>query len=276
MYVITKKQIFKFLGVLALISIVFGVIIAKPTSIFTFSKSEKTVDWGLSYQKEGQTPVGNESSENLGKNNAYYVGDTSKKVIYLTFDCGYEAGYTQKILDILKKHNVKATFFVVGNYLKSEPEIIKRMNSEGHIVGNHTYSHPDMAKITDEAKFLEELKKVEDEYKQITGEEMKKYYRPPQGKFSEDNLKMANKAGYKTFFWSLAYVDWYKDKQPSKEEAFSKLIPRIHPGSIVLLHNTSETNANILDELLTKWESMGYTFKNLGDVKKVQTVKKEV
>ena len=266
MYVITKKQIFKFLGVLALISIVFGVIIAKPTSIFTFSKSGKSGDWGLSYQKEGQTPIGNENSENLLKNNAYYVGDTSKKVIYLTFDCGYEAGYTENILDTLKKHNVKATFFVVGNYLKSEPEIIKRMNNEGHIVGNHTYSHPDMAKIKDEAKFLEELKKVEDEYKQITGKEMKKYYRPPQGKFSEENLKMANKAGYKTFFWSLAYVDWYKDKQPSKEEAFSKLIPRIHNGSIVLLHNTSETNANILDELLTKWEEMGYTFKNLEEI----------
>ncbi len=266
MYVITKKQIFKFLGITALIVVISGMLFIKPASVFTFSKSEKSVDWGLSYQKEGETPIGNESRENLKKNNAYYVGDTNKKVIYLTFDCGYEAGYTPKILDALKKHNVKATFFVVGNYLTSASEIVKRMENEGHIVANHTYSHPDMSQIKDERNFLDELKKVEDEYETITGKEMLKFYRPPQGKFSEENLKMANKAGYKTFFWSLAYVDWYKDKQPTKDEAFSKLIPRIHPGSIVLLHNTSETNANILDELLTKWEEMGYTFKNLDEI----------
>ncbi len=266
MYVITKKQIFKFLGIALLVAVISGVLFIKPVSVFTFAKK---TDWGLSYQKEGETPIGNESRENLKKNNAYFVGDTEakdEKVIYLTFDCGYEAGYTPKILDALKKHNVKATFFVVGNYLTSAPEIVKRMENEGHIVANHTYSHPDMSEIKTKEKFLEELEQVEAEYEKITGKKMLKFYRPPQGKFSEENLKMANEAGYKTFFWSLAYVDWYKDKQPSKEEAFSKLIPRIHPGSIVLLHNTSETNANILDELLTKWESMGYGFKNIDEI----------
>ncbi len=260
MYVITKKQIIRVLWITAFVFVVAGALLLKPSSVFTFSQKS---DWGLSYRKEGETPVGNESAENLKKYNAFYVGDTSKKVIHLTFDCGYEAGYTEKILDTLKKHDVKATFFVVGNYLTSAPEIIKRMEKEGHIVANHTYSHPDMSEIKTKEKFIEELQKTENEYEKITGKKMMKLYRPPQGKFSEENLKMADSLGYKTFFWSLAYVDWYKDKQPSKEEAFSKLIPRIHPGSIVLLHNTSETNANILDELLQKWKSMGYSFENL-------------
>jgi peptidoglycan-N-acetylmuramic acid deacetylase len=107
---------------------------------------------------------------------------------------------------------------------------------------------------------------VEEIYKQTTGQEMQKFYRPPQGKYCESNLKQANELGYRTIFWSLAYVDWYKDKQPTKEQAFSKLLPRIHPGAVVLLHSTSKTNSEILDELLTKWEGMGYTFGTLNDL----------
>uniref|UniRef100_UPI003FEF561B polysaccharide deacetylase family protein n=1 Tax=Enterocloster sp. TaxID=2719315 RepID=UPI003FEF561B len=159
-----------------------------------------------------------------------------------------------------------ATFFVVGNYLETSPELVKRMVEEGHIVGNHTYHHPDMSKISDKQSFEKELKDLENLYTQVTGQTMKKYYRPPQGKYSENNLKMAQEMGYKTFFWSLAYVDWYQDKQPSKEEAFKKLLGRIHPGAIVLLHSTSDTNGAILDELLTKWEEMGYHFATLDDI----------
>lgn len=157
-------------------------------------------------------------------------------------------------------------FFVVGNYLETSPELVKRMVEEGHIVGNHTYHHPDMSKISDKQSFEKELKDLENLYTQVTGQTMKKYYRPPQGKYSENNLKMAQEMGYKTFFWSLAYVDWYQDKQPSKEEAFKKLLGRIHPGAIVLLHSTSDTNGAILDELLTKWEEMGYHFATLDDI----------
>lgn len=163
----------------------------------------------------------------------------------------------------LKKHNVPATFFVVGNFLSDNPDLIKRMVEEGHIVGNHTYTHPDMSKISTMESFSKEIQDVEKLYQEITGKEMIKFYRPPQGKYSEENLKMAKELGYKTFFWSLAYVDWYQDKQPTKEEAFDKLLGRIHPGAVVLLHNTSSTNGQILDELLTKWEEMGYTFKSL-------------
>ena len=140
------------------------------------------------------------------------------------------------------------------------------MIAEGHTVANHTYHHPDMSRISDKAAFEKELTALETLYQSVTGQTMKKYYRPPQGKYNIENLKMAQELGYHTFFWSLAYVDWYQDKQPTKDEAFGKLLKRIHPGAIVLLHSTSSTNAQILDELLTKWEEMGYTIKPLTEL----------
>ncbi|MDE6830715.1 MAG: polysaccharide deacetylase family protein, partial [Lachnospiraceae bacterium] len=148
------------------------------------------------------------------------------------------------------------------------PDLVKRMHEEGHIIGNHTYHHPDMSQISTKEAFAKELGDVEDLYQEITGETMTKYYRPPQGKYSIDNLQMAKDMGYHTFFWSLAYVDWYQDDQPSHEEAFDKLLGRIHPGAVVLLHSTSSTNAEILDELLGKWEDMGYTFHSLDELTK--------
>lgn len=224
---------------------------------------EEATNWGLSFQEEGKPPVANATFDELKQYHAYYAEDTSEKVIYLTFDCGYENGNTPAILDALKKHNVSATFFVVGTYISSSPDLIKRMVAEGHTVGNHTYHHPDMSKISTKESFRKELEDVESLYKETVGSEMIKFYRPPQGKYSEENLKMAQEMGYSTYFWSLAYVDWYQDDQPSKEEAFKKLLGRIHPGAVVLLHSTSSTNAQILDELLTKWEDMGYQFKSL-------------
>lgn len=223
-------------------------------------------DWGLSFQEEGNAPIANASVEEMKKYNAYYVNPTEDKVLYLTFDAGYENGHTEAILNALKNHNAPATFFVVGTYIENNPELVKRMVSEGHIVGNHTYSHPDMSSISSKEAFEKELSSVENAYKEATGETMTKFYRPPQGKYSEENLQMAKELGYSTFFWSLAYVDWYKDNQPTKEEAFNKLLPRIHPGAIVLLHSTSSTNAEILDELLTKWEEMGYSFHALTEL----------
>lgn len=223
-------------------------------------------NWGLSFQEEGQPPVANATFEELAQYDAFYAQDTNEKILYLTFDCGYENGNTPQILDALKKHGAPATFFVVGTYIESNPELIKRMISEGHTVGNHTWHHPDMAQISAMEIFQKELTDVEDAYKEVTGEEMTKFYRPPQGKYSESNLKNAQQLGYQTFFWSLAYVDWYENDQPTKEEAFDKLIGRIHPGAIVLLHNTSRTNAEILDELLGKWEEMGYQIRALAEL----------
>lgn len=226
----------------------------------------ETENWGLGFGQEGEKPTGNVSAEELKTYHAAYMDPTDEKVIYLTFDAGYENGNTPAILEALKKHNAKGTFFVVGNFLETSPELVKQMVVEGHTVGNHTWHHPEMSKISDVAAFEKELKDVETRYQEITGEELTRFYRPPQGKYNTQNLQMASNLGYKTFFWSLAYVDWYQDNQPSREEAFDKLLGRIHPGAIVLLHNTSSTNAAILDELLVKWEDMGYHFGTLQEL----------
>lgn len=230
------------------------------------AQTAASTDWGLSFQTEGAPPVGNASSDALRTYDAYYVGDTTKPVIYLTFDAGYESGDTPAILDALKKHNAPACFFVVSNYIETAPDLVKRMAAEGHIVGNHTSSHPDMSKISDKAAFEKELRGVEEQYQSLTGQELPRFYRPPQGKYSEENLKQAKELGYTTVFWSLAYVDWYADNQPTHQQAFDKLLPRIHNGAILLLHSTSRTNAEILDELLTKYEEQGYTFGSLTDL----------
>lgn len=222
--------------------------------------------WGLSFQEEGQPPTGNATFEELAQYDAWYAQNTDEKILYLTFDCGYENGNTPSILDTLKKHKVSATFFVVGTYIEAEPELVQRMTEEGHTVGNHTWHHPDMSQIASLDAFRKELEDVETAFQEVTGQQMTRFYRPPQGLYSESNLKMAKELRYKTFFWSLAYVDWLDDDQPTKEEAFDKLLGRIHPGAIVLLHSTSDTNALILDELLTKWEEMGYQIRPLTEL----------
>ena len=222
--------------------------------------------WGLSFRQEGSAPNGPASVAQLRQYDAVYLGNTEEKVIYLTFDAGYENGCTAKILDTLKKHNVPAAFFLVGNYIEQNADLVRRMVREGHIVGNHTMHHPDMSKISDKAAFQKEISDLEALYQETTGAQMPKYYRPPQGNYSESNLQMAKELGYKTVFWSLAYVDWNNDAQPTKDYAFSKLLPRTHNGAVVLLHSTSSTNAAILDELLTKWEQMGYRFASIEEL----------
>lgn len=251
-----------------LLSFFLGAGLAKTVDHFHRDAVTVSADgnWGLSFQEEGKPPVANATADYLKQFNAHYAGQTDEKVLYLTFDAGYENGNTSAILDALKKHSAPAAFFLVGNYLETSPELVKRMVLEGHTVGNHTFHHPDMSKISTKESFARELGDLEKLYQEITGQPLTKFYRPPQGKYSEANLQMAKELGYHTFFWSLAYVDWYQDKQPTKEEAFKKLLGRIHPGAIVLLHSTSKTNGEILDELLTKWEEMGYTFKPLTDL----------
>ncbi len=243
--------------------LIFAIIMS---TVLIFGKTLETGSWGLSFRTEGSPPVGNAGSEQLSKYDAAYLGSTTEKVIYLTFDAGYENGCTAKILDTLKAHNVPAAFFLVGNYIEQNPDLVRRMVDEGHIVGNHTMHHYDMSKISDQAAFEKELTDLEALYYDVTGQEMLKYYRPPQGIYSQQNLQMAQSLGYKTVFWSLAYVDWNNDDQPTADYAFSKLLPRIHNGAVVLLHSTSQTNAQILDELLTKWEEMGYEFRSVEEL----------
>lgn len=230
------------------------------------SRAVETAAWGLNFRTEGSAPIGSASSRALADYDAVYMGSEDEKVIYLTFDAGYEAGYTASILDTLAKHEVPAAFFLVGNYLEQEPELVQRMVSDGHTVGNHTYHHYDMSKLSDPAAFEKELKDLEAKFQSVTGQELPKYYRPPQGIYSEENLKMAQNLGYKTVFWSLAYVDWEQNKQPTAQQAFDKLLPRIHNGCILLLHSTSGTNCEILDELLTKYKALGYRFGTLDEL----------
>ena len=262
--ILTKQRMLTALAVVAAIAVgAVGLSLAQPAPAAVPAAAG---NWGLSFQGEGAPPVGNATAEQLAAYGAYYLGDTAEKRIYLTFDAGYENGFTPVILDTLKRHGVPAAFFVVGHYLESAPDLVRRMAAQGHTVANHTYSHPDMSAIAGEDAFLHELARVEEKYREVTGQEMGKYYRPPQGKYSEQNLKMAHGAGYTTFFWSLAYVDWYVDDQPTREEALSKLVGRIHPGAVVLLHSTSATNAAVLDEVITRWKEMGYTFGTLSEL----------
>lgn len=220
-------------------------------------------NWGLGFSAEGDPPVGNATAEELKQYSAYFLQDTDEKILYLTFDCGYENGNTPAILEALKKHNAPAAFFVVGNFIRDNPDLIRKIVEDGHIVGNHTFSHPDMSQISTLEAFKQELYRTEELYLEATGQEMTKWYRPPRGIYNTENLKMAQELGYHTFFWSLAYVDWIQDDQPTADEAYDKLIGRVHPGAIVLLHNTSGTNSKILDDLLTRWEEMGYSFGSL-------------
>ena len=227
------------------------------------SEAIPTGSWGLSFPSAGSAPNGPTSRETLQEYDAVYVGDSTEPVLYLTFDAGYENGYTPSILETLKKHDVKAAFFLVGNYLEKNADLVRRMVDAGHIVGNHTMTHPDMSAIADKAAFQQELEGLETLFKEVTGKELPKYYRPPQGIYSEDNLKMAKELGYKTVFWSLAYKDWDNNKQPTTEYALGKLIPRSHNGAVILLHATSQTNTEVLDELLTQWKAKGYRFETI-------------
>ena len=226
----------------------------------------EAASWGLSFPHPGESPAGNATAEELAAYDAVYMGNPEEKVLYLTFDAGYENGHTAEILDVLGKHRAPAAFFVVGTYIEQNPELVRRMASEGHIVGNHTWHHWDMDKIGDRATFEKELADVAAAYEIATGKEMPRYYRPPRGVYAERNLEMAKALGYNTVFWSLAYVDWKQDEQPTREEAFDKLLSRVHNGAVVLLHSTSATNAEILDELLTKWEEMGFRFGSLEEL----------
>ncbi len=250
------------------IMIIAGAVVAAAllTVAQLWQSTVQTGAWGLSFQQEGKTPSGPASEQQLRQYDAVYAGSSEEKVLYLTFDAGYENGYTGQILDVLEKHNAPAAFFLVGNYLEKNADLVRRMVEQGHIVGNHTMNHPDMSRIADKESFAKQLQQVEALFLEITGKELPKFYRPPQGIYSQENLKMAKELGYKTVFWSLAYADWDNNRQPTREYAFGKLMPRTHNGAVVLLHSTSKTNAEILDELLTKWEQEGYRFGSVAEL----------
>ncbi len=225
-----------------------------------YANQNKSYGWGMKPGKTGEKPEVGQLYESLIENhNAFYIDKTTSKRLYLTFDAGYENGNTPKILDVLKKHKISATFFLVGSYLQKEEELVKRMVKEGHYIGNHTWSHPDLTKLNKE-QYAEELKKFEDHYYKIIGKKPLKIMRPPSGTFSDNSLKIADELGYYNIFWSLAYRDWEVDKQHGWQYAYNEVMKRIHPGAIILLHPVSTDNTEALDKIITDLKAKGYEF----------------
>jgi peptidoglycan-N-acetylmuramic acid deacetylase len=240
--------------------------------IFTFipvsaeAVSNKAIHWGFKRSENHEPPsAGKELDQLLAKYDAFYLGNPNKKEIYLTFDNGYENGYTAKILDVLKEKKVPATFFVTGHYLNTAPDLVKRMVKEGHIVGNHSWHHPDLTQVSNE-RLQEELESVRKKTEELTGQKGMMYLRPPRGIFSERTLAIARELGYYHVFWSLAFVDWRTDNQKGWKYAYDNMIKQIHPGAIILLHTVSKDNADALAKVIDDLRKQGYTFKSLDDL----------
>ena len=256
-----KKKFILILSIILLTSTSF--IIANASNV----SAEKEFDWYFVPRIPGKTPEPpKESTGFLEETNAYYIGDSTKKELFLTFDEGYENGNTDDILDVLKELEIPAAFFVVKPYLDTEPDLIKRMVAEGHLVCNHSSHHPSMPSITDSEKFKKEFTDVEEAYTKITDQDMPKFFRPPMGKYSKNSLLETKKLGYKTIFWSFAYKDWLINSQPDEQTAIAKIKKGAHPGGILLLHAVSDTNAKILKTVLSDLKEEGYEFKSLNDL----------
>ena len=228
------------------------------------SVSNKKICWGIKRADNHDQPdVGNNNVEVMKKYKGIYMGNKDKKVVYLTFDAGYEAGYTEKILSVLKDNNVTATFFITGHYLNSQPELIKKMIHNGNIIGNHTVNHKCLTEIT-----LDEVKKeIMDLHKAVYekfGYEMK-YFRPPKGEFSERTINYINSLGYTSVLWSLAYDDWDENKQGREDYAKKKILDNLHSGAVILLHSNSKDNSLILDSVIKEIKASGYEIKSLDE-----------
>lgn len=230
------------------------------------SISERKVGWGVKREKDHKQPDLSTYMKMLEPYNGIGMGNANDKYVYLTFDNGYEAGYTEKILETLKANNVKATFFITAHYLNSQPNLVKKMIDEGHIVGNHTVNHYSLPEIENE-KIREELMDLHIAVNEKYGYEMK-YMRPPKGEFSERTLKFTQSLGYTTVMWSLAYDDFDENNQKGSDYAKTKIIDNIHPGAVILLHGNSKDNCNVLDECIKKIKEMGYEFKSLDEFKR--------
>ena len=228
--------------------------------------SNKKIGWGIKRNDNHEQPdLGKVNKEILEKNNGIAMGNNNDKYIYLTFDEGYEAGHTTQILSTLKENNVKATFFITAHYLNTQPDLVKQMIEEGHIVGNHTVNHKSMPSLTEEQINSEVMDLHKTIYEKF-GYEMK-YIRPPMGEFSEKSITVTNSLGYKTVMWSFAYEDWNENKQPEESTAKKKIIDNVHNGEIMLLHGNSTTNTNILGDIIKEIRNMGYEFKSLDEFK---------
>ncbi|NMA82479.1 MAG: delta-lactam-biosynthetic de-N-acetylase [Epulopiscium sp.] len=220
--------------------------------------------WWFKRNKE-HLPPGAQQEIEIAKFNTYYLGDTAEKVIYLTFDEGYENGYTAQILDILKENDVQAAFFVTQPYVKQNLDLIQRMVNEGHVVGNHSVTHPNLTEKNDD-QVKEEIQGLANYYEEVIGQPIAPFFRPPAGYYSERTLQITQNLGYKTIFWSMAYKDWVVDEQPGKEVAYQHVMDNHHPGAIILLHAVSKSNTEALDQILKDLKAEGYRFASLYDL----------
>ncbi len=221
--------------------------------------------WGYKKNTNGEAPEIGDYKEILERNSAYYMDDSGEKNIYLTFDNGYEEGYTPAILDVLKKEKVPALFFVTGHYVESRPDLVKRMADDGHIIGNHSYHHPDLSILSKEA-MRKELEDLEEKVAEVSEQKELKYLRPPRGIFNQQTLEWSNELGYIHVFWSLAFRDWETGKQKGWKYAFNEVMEQIHPGAIILLHTVSKDNAEALEALIKELRKQGYTFKSFDEL----------
>lgn len=251
----------KLFSVLCLIS----VFALSATIIASAKEPQNSFSWYCIRAKNNQRPPLPSEFSFINELDGYYIG-SDEKVVYLTFDAGYENGNVAKTLDVLKEHDVKGAFFILSNIINENPELIERMADEGHLICNHTSKHPDMTKIRDSESFEAELKALENICCEKTGKKVSAYFRPPEGKFNRQTLELAQKLGYKTVFWSFAYADWDNNKQMSEEAAKEKILSNMHNGAIILLHPTSKTNASILGDVITELKSQGYRFGTLDEL----------
>ena len=226
--------------------------------------SNKLLAWGFKKEKNKAPSMPSEYTSVLEAYDGYYLGNQKKKVLYLTFDEGYENGYTNQILDVLKKTKTPAAFFVTGPYLEKETEIVKRMIDEGHIVGNHTVNHPSMPSVSDET-VIKEIDNLNNMFKEKYGKTMN-YFRPPRGEFSERTMSITKDMGYKTIFWSSAYADWDTNNQKGTDYALEQFTSQLHNGSIILLHAVSKDNADALESMINTAKKQGYTFLSLDNL----------
>ncbi len=229
--------------------------------------SNQKIEWGIKRGTNHEQPdLGTKNKELIEKYNGLAMGNNNDKYIYITFDLGYEAGYTNSILDTLKSNNVKAAFFITAHYVNTSSDIVQRMIDEGHIVGNHTVNHKSMTGLNEE-QIKEELMNLHTSIYEKYGYEMS-YMRPPKGEYSEKSLDATIKLGYVPVMWSFAYADWDEKAQPSQEEGINKIVQNTHNGEIMLLHATSKTNMEILDTVIKQIKDMGYEFKSLDEFAK--------